>query len=92
MSGIDTITDFRSGEDKIELDRAIFDKLGSAGALNAEFLVEGKAALDANDFLVYDKATGILWYDADGNGAGAALEVALLANKAALAATDFSVA
>jgi len=91
-SGIDTISDFRSGEDKIEVDHAIFDKLGAAGALNAEFFVEGKAALDANDFLVYDKATGMLWYDADGSGAGAALELTLLANKAVLAATDFSVA
>lgn len=90
-AGLDTITDFRTGEDRIELDRAIFDKLGAAGALNVEFFVEGKTALDGNDFLVYDKAAGMLWYDADGNGDGIALQIALLSNKAVLAASDFAV-
>jgi serralysin len=90
-SGADTITDFRSAEDKIQLDHAIFDKLGATGALNAEFFVEGKTALDANDFLVYDKAAGMLWYDADGSGDGIALQIALLSNKATVAASDFAV-
>lgn len=90
-SGFDTITDFRSGEDRIELDRAIFDKLGAAGTLGAEFFVEGTAALDGNDFLVYDRTTGILWYDADGSGDGAALQIAFLSNKATVAASDFAV-
>ena len=46
-----------SGEDKIQLDHLVFDKLGAAGALNAEYFIECKAAVDANDYLRYDKAT-----------------------------------
>lgn len=90
-SGVDTLGDFKSGEDKIQLDHLIFDTLGAAGALNTEFFVEGKVALDANDYLVYDKATGALWYDADGSAAGAATQIAQLSIKAALVAADFLV-
>jgi len=31
----------------------------------------GGTATDANDYILYDTATGNLYYDADGNGAGA---------------------
>jgi Ca2+-binding RTX toxin-like protein len=85
-SGKDTIADFAIG-DTLQLDNAIFTALAE-GVLSAESFVLGTVAADANDFLLYDKSTGTLWYDADGNGAGAAIEIAVLANKAAI---DFSV-
>jgi Ca2+-binding RTX toxin-like protein len=39
----------------------------------------GAAAADADDFLVYDSATGTLFYDADGSGSGAAQAVVTVA-------------
>jgi Ca2+-binding RTX toxin-like protein len=90
-SGKDTIADFAIG-DMIQLDNATFTMLGADGTLNGDPFTAGKVALDGNNnYLTYDRGTGTLWYDADGNGSGAAVEVAFLANKAALAATDFAV-
>ncbi|MDO9524342.1 MAG: hypothetical protein Q7J57_02195, partial [Gemmobacter sp.] len=73
---IDTITDFATGVDKIALSSAVFRSLGAS--VTADEFVIGTAAVDANDFLIYDNLTGKLYYDADGNGAGAAVEFANL--------------
>ncbi|HEV2815914.1 MAG TPA: calcium-binding protein, partial [Allosphingosinicella sp.] len=62
---VDTLIDFVSGSDRIALDDAIF------GAFSANAFVAGTAAQDADDRIVYDGATGQLFFDADGNGAGA---------------------
>lgn len=82
---VDTIRDFNPAEDWIYLDNAIFAKLGSGSlnapvALNNAWLVDeaGAHAHDANDYLIYDRTTGNLSYDADGNGAGAAITFAHL--------------
>jgi Ca2+-binding RTX toxin-like protein len=48
-------------------------------------------AADADDFLIYNSTTGKLYYDTDGNGAGAAVQIALIGNHAALTAADFVV-
>lgn len=68
----DKIGDFDS-LDFIVLDRSVFTSLtGTSGrAIAARNFVQGANALDADDFILYDSATGALWYDADGNGAGA---------------------
>jgi len=79
-AGIDTIADFVTGTDKIVLSAAVFEKFTSGVALTSANLVVGtgataKAGLSTN-YLVYDKATGGLSYDADGSGAGAAVQIA----------------
>jgi Ca2+-binding RTX toxin-like protein len=86
------IEDFTKGEDKIRLENAIFTKLLTTGTLGAgNFKVIGSAALDADDFILYDKVGGGLYYDADGSGAGAAVKFAVVGVNLALANTDFTV-
>ena len=88
---VDTITDFVSGTDRIALDDALFAGIGSPGAFNAGAFVIGAAAADANDRIIYNQATGQLFYDADGNGAGAAILFATLQGAPLLIASDFQV-
>lgn len=101
-AGVDRITDFNSkiGE-KIMLNAYAFEALevGSKlpvdpgakdrGILAASNFCIGESAKDADDHLVYDKATGALYYDADGNGAGAAIQFAQFKAGTALSADCF---
>jgi Ca2+-binding RTX toxin-like protein len=87
----DTLPDFVHGLDKLHLENAVFAKLGAAGALKAANFRVGAAALDADDFIVYNKATGVLSYDINGNAAGATVQFAVLTNKPTLTTTDFLV-
>jgi Ca2+-binding RTX toxin-like protein len=84
--GVDTMLGFTINSDVIHLDDAGFTAL-SAGALSAANFHVGAAAADANDFLVYDGTT--LFYDADGNGAGAQIALTTFNNSAALDENDF---
>ena len=66
--------------------------IGGPGALNAAFFRAGAAALDANDHIIYNKATGFVDYDANGNAAGGLTHLAVLTNKPAdVAFNDFAV-
>jgi Ca2+-binding RTX toxin-like protein len=86
------IEDFSKGEDKLRLENAIFTKLAATGTLGVNnFKVIGSAALDADDYIQYDKATGALYYDADGSGVGAAVKFAIVGVNLALTSTDFMV-
>ncbi len=92
----DTVTDFSVRDDSIWLDNAIFRKLGSGTSarpnkLQADFFDTGRRADDANDYIVYNKKTGILSYDADGSGKGRAVEFAQLKKGLALTHNDFFV-
>ena len=87
----DIVTDFNHVADAFRMENAVFTRLGAAGMLNAAFFRAGAAAADANDYVIYNQATGVLSYDSNGNGAGGAVQVAFLQNHAALAANDFVV-
>jgi len=73
---VDSVFDFAAGTDKIGLDDAVFTAIGPT--LGANAFVVGSAAADADDRIIYNSATGQLFYDADGNGAGAAVQFATL--------------
>ncbi|MFA6179576.1 MAG: calcium-binding protein [Candidatus Methylopumilus sp.] len=94
----DTIGDFESGVDTIQLSKTIFTKLVGAvgndyvGELSAANFHEGVAAADTDDFIIYDQATGNLYYDADGvTAVKAAILFANLGAGTDLASTDFTV-
>lgn len=101
QAGVDTIADFsrRTGNaDKIVLDDDVFTALGvttkSGGvALPAARFHLGTAAADPLDRIVYDRSSGALWYDADGSGAGAAVQIAVVGTGThpSLSAADFLV-
>jgi len=67
-TNVDTIKDFNVKDDTIRLENSIFKKLGKAGKLNPDFFTIGSKAQDQNDYLIYNKKNGYLYYDADGSG------------------------
>ncbi|RDI60878.1 calcium-binding protein [Microvirga subterranea] len=75
---VDTILDFRSGEDRIALGKSFFKPIGKAGALKKGMFVVGNKAKDHNDFIRYEKKTGKVFYDKDGSGHHAAVQIAKL--------------
>jgi serralysin len=87
---VDRIASFIKGQDRLELDNAIFSGL-RAGALNSSNFATNAAgkAQDANDFIIYETDTGKLFYDADGTGGGAAVQFAIVGNRPALTTSDF---
>ncbi len=86
---VDTITDFTVGQgDKIELDSFAFAGV-VAGALAANAFVVGTAATTADHRVIYNSATGALFYDADGTGAGAMVQIAVLTGTPTISASDF---
>ena len=90
-NNVDMITDFTARDDTIRLENAIFTALTRTGTLNANFFRLGTAAVDNNDYIIYDENSGSLWYDADGNGAGAQVLFATLTNNETLTRNDFVV-
>ena len=59
----------------LQLNHNIFTAL-QTGTLAADQFVKGREPKDANDHLLYDRATGELAYDPDGNGVAAAVTIA----------------
>ncbi len=88
LTGVDTITDFTSGTDKIELH---LDQYSQLAGFNSSMLRVNSTgtAQDANDYLVYNTTTKTLSYDADGNGSGAKVDIAILTGVNTLSTSDF---
>ena len=85
----DSLPDFAPEDDVIRLDRAIFDELSRAGRItNAEFAL-GRSAADASDRIIYDAASGKIFYDADGLGGAAARLFAVVRPGTELTPADF---
>jgi uncharacterized delta-60 repeat protein len=91
---IDTITDFSVADDTVRLAKGIFTTLNIPGVLAADaFKVIGNGGVeDSSDHVLYNVATGALSYDADGSGAGAIVQIALLGKGLAMTNADFVVA
>jgi Ca2+-binding RTX toxin-like protein len=84
---VDTIAGFSVADDVIHLSTAIFGV--AAGTLAASAFTIGAAAADADDRIIYNSATGAVFFDADGDGAGAAVQFATLGTGLALTNADF---
>ena len=87
----DKIMDYVVADDTIRLDDGVFTAIGPAGTLDADAFVEGSAAADAEDRIIYDPATGNLYYDSDGTGPTVQLLFAVVAPGTALGNGEFVV-
>ena len=75
----DMITDFNVSEDSILLEHVFFSAVGVAGApLEASAFLNGSEAINADHRIIFESLTGALFYDADGSGAGTAVQIATI--------------
>ncbi len=101
LSNKDIITDFLSGTDIIWLDHAMLTGLNTpinteSRMLSADEFWSGagvSAAHDTTDRIIYNTSSGALYYDADGSGSVAAIQIGLLGSSIhpVLTYTDISV-
>jgi Ca2+-binding RTX toxin-like protein len=96
-TNLDKITDYVVADDTIWLDNKYLKKLGNGSPtkpqmLNKKFFSLDKAK-DSNDYIVYVKKTGALYYDEDGSGTkAAAVQIATLSkNLKGFSAAEFFV-
>jgi Ca2+-binding RTX toxin-like protein len=88
-TGLDKITDFVVADDTIDLSHRVFTKIGKMGVLKSGAFHVGAAAHDASDRIIYNKKTGALFYDQDGNGAHEAIQIATLSKSLKMTYHDF---
>jgi Ca2+-binding RTX toxin-like protein len=89
---VDTIVEFDGGDggDAILIDNAVFTGL-ALGLLDPNAFHLGTAAADADDRIIYDIATGALYFDQDGAGGVAQIQFAILEANPVLTSADITV-
>ncbi|MBF9233414.1 calcium-binding protein [Microvirga alba] len=88
-TNLDKIADFNVVDDTIQLSKSVFSKIAKKGVLAKSAFWIGAEAHDASDRIIYNSKKGILYYDADGSGKGAAIQIATLSKNLKLKAGDF---
>ena len=87
------IADFsRKQGDRVALDLDVFPQLMKLGTLKKKYFDSGnKHADDENDYVVYHKKKGKIYYDVDGNGDEKSVLIAEISPNKKLKAADFDV-
>jgi Ca2+-binding RTX toxin-like protein len=90
--GIDNITDFNVANDTILVAKTGFsnDLTANAAITTAQFILGSAANTSAHRF-GYNEITGALWFDSDGNGATATIQIATLSTNLTLTNADIFV-
>jgi Ca2+-binding RTX toxin-like protein len=91
LTNSDRVADYNVAQDTIQLENAIFTRLPTSAHMSTAYFRAAAHALDSNDFVIYNRATGALLYDPNGNGAGGEVQFALFVNKPVLTAAEFAV-
>jgi len=91
QDGVDTIGDFETDKDLIQVKGSKFGGELIKGFLVPEQFVLGATASDSNHRFVYDQSTGNLSFDADGVGGQAQQLFAILSNHASLEAGNIRI-
>lgn len=92
LSNLDTIRDFSVADDTIRMDNKIFTSFGNTTGVMASKHFRANftgSAVDQDDYILYEKDTGKVFYDADGSGALEAVQIALIGKSLALTSEDF---
>ena len=87
----DLLFEFSADDDRFVLDQDAFAGIGGTGALGGARFRLGTNATDGSDRIIYDAATGNVWYDKDGDGAVGKELLAVLDAPVALTAGNFSI-
>jgi serralysin len=77
LEGGDTIADFKAADDSIQISAAGFGGGLTAGRISAKQFRRGTGAVDANDRFIYNN-NGALFFDVDGVGGQAQVQLATL--------------
>ncbi len=91
-TNVDAITAFLAVDDTIDLVRSVFTAFATAHTLTAAEFQSGAgltAGTQADDRIVYDTASGAVYYDSDGVGGAAAIEFAILTGHPTITNADF---
>jgi hypothetical protein len=92
ITGIDTITDFKVGEDTLRVSASGFGGgLVKGAAIAADQFTLGSDASDSSDRFIYEQSTGALFFDADGPGSSEQIQIAQLSTGLAMTNTDIFV-
>jgi Ca2+-binding RTX toxin-like protein len=93
LTGIDTVADYTPSDDLIQLAKSVFVGLTTAsGALSSGEFESGAgltAAATSAGRVVYNSTSGALYYDADGTGGNAAVQIATLTGAPVLNHNEF---
>ena len=91
----DTVKDFTAADgDQFVFSKAVFTAFASTplGTLPTSAFVNGTAATTADQHIIYNKSQGVIYYDPDGNGSQAMVQIAFLSTKpASLSASNFQI-
>jgi Ca2+-binding RTX toxin-like protein len=92
--GTDTITDFDPTADLFNVSSSGFATIGGLGTLAASRFTIGATATTASQRFIYDSSNGNLWFDSDGTGGTAQVQIAQLTNFGSIGAlsnTNFNI-
>ena len=95
LTGADTIADFNSSVDLIQLAKTAMVTLGAVGTLSDAEFKSGAgltAAPEATTRIFYDLTSGALYYDADGSGSVNAIPLATFTDHPLLTRNNFFIA
>ena len=86
------VVDFNVKDDTIQLDDAVYSAL-ALGPLAQDAFHKSKVGVahDADDRIIYDKDSGRIFYDADGDGVGVGLLIATIGKNLSLTYKDFEI-
>ena len=82
----DIITDFTKDLDRIQLENTHYSEVG--WSVEADEFAYGSTATTETQHVLYDQANGALYYDADGSGSRAAIQLATVLNNGVPANLD----